>query len=335
VAGEMPEKVNNIGKGGRWVNYIVLDLEWNQCPAGKERENPELPFEIVEIGAIKLDADRQVIGEFSETVHPKVYRKLHYRTREIIQLTQEELQNARNFPQVAEDFIAWCGEDYIFCSWGPLDLLELQRNMRFYGIPNPFPMPFLYYDIQKLFSLEYEDGKSRRSLEDAVDFLHIEKEIPFHRAFDDTFYTVKIMQQMDWEQMQRFWSMDYYRLPRKREEEVHLQFDHYAKYVSRVFPSREAALEDREVLSTRCYLCNARTKKIVPWFGIGTKQYYSVSQCSEHGLLKGKIRIKKSALNQTFVVKTMKQIDEEQMNQIRFKHEKEKKRKKGAKQEKA
>jgi hypothetical protein len=60
-----------------------------------------------------------------------------------------------------------------------------------------------------------------------------------------------------------------------------------------------------------------------------------VSQCSEHGLLKGKIRINKSALHQTFVVKTMKQIDEEQMNQIRFKHEKEKKRKKGAKQEKA
>ena len=37
------------------MNYIVFDLEWNQCPYGKERENRRLPFEILEIGAVKLD----------------------------------------------------------------------------------------------------------------------------------------------------------------------------------------------------------------------------------------------------------------------------------------
>lgn len=310
------------------MNYIVLDLEWNQCPSGKECENPELPFEIVEIGAIKLDENRQPVSEFSETVHPQVYRKLHFRTKEIVHISQEELQNARNFPQVAEDFLTWCGDDCEFCSWGPLDMLELQRNMRFYGIPNPFPMPLLYYDVQKLFSLAYEDGKSRRSLEDAVDFLQIEKTIPFHRAFDDTYYTAAIMQQMDWNQVREFRSMDYFRLPKKREEEVHLFFDHYAKYVSRVFTSREAALADREVLSTRCYLCGSRTKKLVPWFGIGPKQYYAVSQCPTHGLLKSKIRIKRSALEETFVVKTMKQIDAETAELLRQKQQKAKKRKK-------
>ena len=30
------------------MNYIVLDLEWNQCPEGKGKENKELPFEIIE-----------------------------------------------------------------------------------------------------------------------------------------------------------------------------------------------------------------------------------------------------------------------------------------------
>ena len=34
------------------MNYIVLDLEWNQCPYGKEREIRRLPFEIIEIGAV-------------------------------------------------------------------------------------------------------------------------------------------------------------------------------------------------------------------------------------------------------------------------------------------
>ena len=35
--------------------FIVLDLEWNQSPAGKEGSMNRLPFEIIEIGAVKLN----------------------------------------------------------------------------------------------------------------------------------------------------------------------------------------------------------------------------------------------------------------------------------------
>ena len=31
------------------MNYIVFDLEWNQCPYGKGQENERIPFEIIEI----------------------------------------------------------------------------------------------------------------------------------------------------------------------------------------------------------------------------------------------------------------------------------------------
>ena len=43
------------------MNYIIFDLEWNQCPDGKSKENPALPFEIVEIGAIRLLWDHAVV----------------------------------------------------------------------------------------------------------------------------------------------------------------------------------------------------------------------------------------------------------------------------------
>ena len=39
----------------RIVHYIVFDLEWNQSPKGKEGTVDHLPFEIIEIGAVKLD----------------------------------------------------------------------------------------------------------------------------------------------------------------------------------------------------------------------------------------------------------------------------------------
>ena len=52
------------------MNYIILDLEWNQSSDGKEEESKILPFEIVEIGAIKLNSRRQMIDEFSELIKP-------------------------------------------------------------------------------------------------------------------------------------------------------------------------------------------------------------------------------------------------------------------------
>ena len=36
-------------------NFIVFDLEWNQNPGGKELSVERLPFEIFEIGAVKLN----------------------------------------------------------------------------------------------------------------------------------------------------------------------------------------------------------------------------------------------------------------------------------------
>ena len=35
------------------MDYIVMDLEWNQNPYGKSKNHPDMPFEIIEIGAVK------------------------------------------------------------------------------------------------------------------------------------------------------------------------------------------------------------------------------------------------------------------------------------------
>ena len=43
------------------MNYIVFDLEWNQSPNGKEFEEKGLPFEIFEIGAVKLNEKRDYV----------------------------------------------------------------------------------------------------------------------------------------------------------------------------------------------------------------------------------------------------------------------------------
>ncbi len=303
------------------MNYIVLDLEWNQS-AKPANEVKGIPFEIIEIGAIKLNAQKKMIAEFSELIKPSVYREMHSVTRKLIHLQMEELEKGDPFPVVMRRFLDWCGPDVRFCTWGPLDLTELQRNMTYYKMGTLSKKTLRFLDVQKLFSIAYEDRKSRRSLEYAVDFLKIEKDIPFHRAFSDAYYTAKVLQEFPDPAIEKNYSFDYYVLPRKRDDEIFAVFDTYAKYISRVFDDKQEAIMDRRVCSTKCYFCRRNLKRKIKWFTPNGKHYYSVSYCDQHGYMKGKIRIRKTEDDRVYAVKTLKFISEEEAKEIRAKRDK-------------
>ena len=107
------------------MNYIVLDLEWNQSPKGKDGELSQIPFEIIEIGAIKLDESGNIIDSFNKLIKPVVYKELHHIIKDITGFTMKELNKGESFPTVAQAFINWCGDEYKFCTWGSLDITEL------------------------------------------------------------------------------------------------------------------------------------------------------------------------------------------------------------------
>lgn len=302
------------------MNYIVLDLEWNQSNTGEEAEIKELPFEIIDMGAIKLNSGRSMISEFNQLVKPVVYRRMHKITSRIIHLHMKDLQKGRPFEEVIREFLDWCGKDYIFCTWGPLDLYELQRNMRYYELEPLSDASIRFLDAQKLFSIAYEDRKQRRSLEYAIDFLHIEKDIPFHRAFSDAYYTAKILKELPEEALANY-SIDTFLLPQTKAEEIHVFFHDYMKYISREFSDKQEALEDREVISTKCYLCHKNLRKKIRWFTPNGKHYYSVATCPVHGFMKSKIRIRKSESDGVYVIKTSKFISEEDCLKILKKRE--------------
>ena len=303
------------------MQYIVMDLEWNQSPKGRPMQDRGLTFEIIEIGALKLNEKMEIIGEFQELVKPQLYPKIHEIIQEMVRIAPEELAAARTFPEVVKDFFAWCGDDFRFCTWGTMDLPELQKNMDFYGVENSFPIPLYYYDIQKLFSICFDDGKSRVSLETAVEQLELEKKTKFHRAKADCYYTALILELLDWKKAGRLVSVDYNRLPAAREEEIYLVFPDYSKYVSREFDSKEEALQDKRVASATCYLCRKALRKKIKWFSPNGKNYYCLAQCPEHGFLQGKIRMKKSDSGKTFAVKTLKLIPAERAALLRVKQQ--------------
>lgn len=298
------------------MDYVVLDLEWNQASDNRDARSRLLTFEIIEIGAVKLSSRMEIIDTFQELICPQVYEEMHSVTERLIGIHMEELQGQRKFTEVAGDFLKWCGTDFMFGTWGSQDLTELQRNMRFFGMEPLGTGPVRFYDIQKLFSIAYEDQKSRRSLEYAVDFLNIEKDGAFHRALSDAWYTARVLQMIkDPVALQRF-SYDTFVLPKSHRDEVHVVFDDYAKYISRPFADKEELMADREVISTRCYLCHKNLRRKVRWFTPNGRHYYSLSYCDKHGWMKGKIRIKKAENDMVYAVKTTKFISEEEREQI-------------------
>ena len=305
------------------MNYIVLDLEWNQSSDGKEEESKLLPFEIVEIGAIRLNSERQMVSEFSELIKPQVYHEMHHITRKLIHLQMDQLEHGRPFAEVAEQFFDWCAKAPVFCTWGAMDLTELQRNLSYYGMQTLADGPFPFLDVQKLFSIGFEDRKSRRSLEYAIDYLKIEKDIPFHRAFSDAYYTAKVLALLDQEVLRNY-SYDVFHIPKDKQSEIHVQFDTYAKYISRGFADKAQAMEDRTVSSTKCYLCRRSLRRKIRWFTPNGKHYYCVSYCDRHGYMKSKVRMRKSEDKMVYVVKTEKFITEAEVEAIRDKQKKSK-----------
>ncbi|MDO5410852.1 MAG: 3'-5' exonuclease [Lachnospiraceae bacterium] len=303
------------------MDYIVLDLEWNQCPGGKERENPNLPFEIIEIGAVRLDADFQIVNTFSERIRPQVYHQLHFRTKQLLKVNLKEFNKARKFTSVMKDFLRWCGKDYTFATWGPMDLDYLQNNMDFYKMQQSFDRPLFYYDVQKLFSLFYEDGKSRKSLKYAADFLKLEQERPFHCAIDDAGYTAQILARMEPKQAAVYCSVDYHYPPTQRSEEIYLHFPQYSKFVSMIYDNKEDIMNDRMVTVTPCHICGRSLRKKIRWFTSNNSVYYSLSLCKEHGYMQGKIRIKKADSGHYFAIRTTKMISEETAGSLREKQE--------------
>ena len=135
------------------MNYIIFDLEWNQACEDNIKKYENLPFEIIEIGAIKLNSKKEIIDEFTVVIKPEIYKELHYITEQLIQIHKEDLDRGISFVDACTKFLEWCGKDYLFCTWGNLDLIELQRNINFYKMPPLANKPFKFLDIQKLFSI--------------------------------------------------------------------------------------------------------------------------------------------------------------------------------------
>lgn len=178
------------------MSFVVFDLEWNSAAPGKagvSENHPELPFEIIEIGAVKLSAEVKPVATFTANVRPQVYKKLNKYIARVTRRSQASLSQGDPFPLAVSKFIDFCGNDVILASWGVSDPQVLKQNIDYHHLDTSFFNQAL--NLQVLFAHMAEGGQNsqQRSIEYALEFLDIETDLSFHNALNDARYAGRIL----------------------------------------------------------------------------------------------------------------------------------------------
>lgn len=178
-------------------DFIIFDLEWNM--AGRNsRVSQEvaqvMPYEIIEIGAVKLDRNGEKKGSFQTFIKPVVYQELNHYVARVTNRGRNSLKFGQDFPTAMREFLEFCGDDYCFCTWSDSDAKPLKDNLAFHEMDEQLGVRVL--DVQRAFTAVFEEGGPQRSIEYALDFLRIEKKHPFHQAVSDALYTGDVLREV-------------------------------------------------------------------------------------------------------------------------------------------
>ncbi len=268
------------------MQYIVIDLEWNQPMSYQssvfKAVGDQLMFEMIQIGAVKLDQEMQIVDTLSLPIRPVHYVKIHPRIKRMTRLDDETLEGASTFLEAMEQFSSWCGEDYLLLTWGCDDVSVLKQNMDFHQCSLQLP-PLC--DIQRLFSDVFEMGKDRKGLKAAMDFLQIEaqEDKNFHNALHDAYYTALVFSRLpDKEAVLR-----YAQQPRRL---LHVERNRRLRSPAGAYGTISAALLSEAAQQPKCPMCGQRSNLEAPYVPQSPDKYVAIANCKSHGSLFSRLR---------------------------------------------
>jgi len=153
---------------------------------------PSLIQEIIEIGAVRLNGYGEVEGTFNSFVRPKINPRLSGFCTELTTIRQEDVDRARRFPAVVEDFQDWAevyDEDYLLCAWGEFDKKMLIDDCKLHKLDYDWLDPSINLKNQYR---EIKGLKEPKGLKSALTAEGFEFIGTHHRGIDDAQNTARI-----------------------------------------------------------------------------------------------------------------------------------------------
>ena len=273
------------------MNYIVLDMEWNQPWPGSPSARKVLPVqirgEIIQIGAVRVTEDRQVADEFQILIKPKYFRRLNRRVSKLTGIKESQLRDEGvTMEEAMERFRSWCGEDIVFLTWGFDDITILRENLRLYGMDENWVSR--WYNAQMIFNAQTDGANSQKALKTAMEMFGIEATRPAHDALGDAYHTALICAKLDLEKGTREYGQAL---------KEHVNGFHGAELpgcISRKvfydYPDRRAALSAMSGSENKCPTCS-RQMLGSRWFAQPGRRYMDLATCPEHGKFLIRVRL--------------------------------------------
>ena len=273
------------------MNYIVLDMEWNQPWPGSPSAKKVLPVqirgEIIQIGAVRITEDRQVGDEFQVLIKPKFYRRLNRRVSKLTGIKESQLRD-EGIPMVEamERFRSWCGEDVIFLTWGFDDITILRENLRLYGIDESWVNR--WYNAQMIFNAQTDGSSSQKALKTAMEIFEIEATRPAHDALGDAYHTALICAKLDLNRG----VMEYGQAVKSHENGFHGAElpGCIGRKVFYDYADKQSALAAMDGEENKCPTCGAQMTG-TRWFAQPGRRYMDLAECPEHGKFLIRIRL--------------------------------------------
>lgn len=234
------------------MNYIVFDLEFNQgyspVKGDKSVINKDCPFEIIQIGAVKLGNNLEHICTFSKLVKPNIYTTLHPFVAELTGLTIEELSTGEPFGIVYNEFIEFLkGDKNILCTWGMADIRELFRNTHYYKLGTS-ALPNEYINLQSYASKHLKRRKGFSiGLGAAVALLNIPFKEQFHNALADACYTAEVFRKIYEKKIQPQVCSIHKNSAKRKKERYTIDKDSLLKQFEKMF-NREMTEEEKSII---------------------------------------------------------------------------------------
>ncbi len=289
--------------------YITLDLEWNQAYAQKalavQRQLAcRLRGEVIQIGAVKLDGKMRPCGSYQMIVRPKYFKKLHRHVSELTGITQEQMDAGVSLPDASDSFRRWCGDDFVFLTWGPDDIPMLKENFHVHKLPSEWLDNV--YDMQKIFNMQTDGGSKQRSLEYAMEYFEIPQRLPAHDALNDAYFTALVAQKLDIIRGIR----DYGEL---RGEHLYSTVIGDADAGDDGYVTINEMLEDAPVSAAKCPLCSSDMVQVEKPLHSKGQKYSYIYSCPSHGKMLLCLKLHKN-FNDTWRAKlTVDEADEEKI----------------------
>ena len=273
------------------MNYIVLDMEWNQPWPGSPSAKKVLPVairgEIIQIGAVRVTEDQRVCDEFQVLIKPKYYRHLNRRVSKLTGIKEPQLREERvPFPEAMELFRAWCGENVVFLTWGFDDIGILRENLQLFNIPTGWTDR--WYNAQMIFNAQTDGSTAQKALKTAMEMFGIEATRPAHDALGDAYHTALICARLDLEKGCR----EYDAALKSHENGFHGAElpGCIARQVYHDYSDKRSALSAMSGEENLCPICQGRMLGS-RWFAQPGHRYMDLATCPEHGKFLIRVRL--------------------------------------------